>query len=465
MPARYFNWSSPTPWAFALVAVPLFLIVVEFLRGAMYETDLISKQTLRDKIQAAQSKALQYSEGIQTLVASHQASEMEWPEIRTQPWFTDYWSRIQLTDGRDVYAAIVDDSGTIVMHSNSGNIGKRINRGWYQKKVSDSGPDVVWSEQSALSGSKAVYDVSMPLMAADISLGEYHQGLDSQWLDSAIRQQRTAVARRWSWVLLLMGAVDTAAIGALVYLARGQGRSTSALAATGQRRAKELAQLGAGLAHEVRNPLHALRINLHTLKRALGGRLLPEEQLVATIEESNGAIDRIDALMRDFLQFADPSDGSRENIDVFHALRTTLILQNENLRRDQIQVRSNLPAGSALVLMNPARLKQLLLNVLTFAQNRVEKGGRIDIGAVVESRAVEVTVGDSGPAIRDEQQAHLFEPFQAPAETGSGLGLALVHAFAEEVGGKASWESDGGAGSRCCIRLPLATPRTKGSSV
>jgi len=437
----------------------LFLIVVEFLRGAVYETELASKQQLREALQGTQGTALQHSEGIQTLIESHQASAIGWPKIRTQPWLADYWSRIQLIEGRDAYAAVVDDSGTIVMHSDSGKIGKRISRGWYQRKIPGSGPDVVWAEQSALSGARGVYDVSVPLTAAGKSLGEYHQGLDSEWVDSAVREQRTAVVRRWCWVLLLIGGVDTAAIGALVYLARGERQSSTALAATGQRRAKELAQLGAGLAHEVRNPLHALRINLHTLKRAIGGRLLPEDQLIATIDESNDAIDRVDGLMRDFLQFADPSEGAREKVDVLQTLRTTLTLLSENLRRDQIQVRSKLPTGSAVVSMNPARLKQLLLNVLTFAQNRVEKGGHIEIGAVVEPRAVELMVGDSGPVIGGEQELHLFEPFQAPADTGSGLGLALVHAFAEEVGGKASWESDGDAGSRCCIRLPLATSR------
>ena len=465
MRARTSSWSSPTHWAVALVAAPLFLIVVEFLRGAMHDTEQVTKQTLRSEIQTLQSKALQYAEGLETLVEAHGASDLGWPEIRKQTWFTDYWSRIPLDSDRDAYAAVVDDSGAIVMHSDPVRIGKRLGSGWYVKKVADSGPDVVWANGNPLSGDRSVYDVSTPLAAAETSLGEYHQGLNSQWVDAAVQNQRAAVMRRWCWVLLLIGGVDSAAIGALVYLATGQRRSSYALAATGQKRARELAQIGSGLAHEIRNPLHALRINLHTLKRAIGGRLLPEEQMIATIDESNGAIDRLDTLMRDFLQFADPSDGQRENVDVIQAVRTTLILLSENLRRDQIQVRSDLPPGGAIVSINPQRLKQLLVNVLTFAQSRAAKGGRIDISAVVAPAAVEITVGDSGPAIVGEQRSRLFEPFQAPAETGSGLGLALVHAFAEEVGGKACWESNGTAGSRCHVRLPLAMSRTKGSPV
>jgi C4-dicarboxylate-specific signal transduction histidine kinase len=258
--------------------------------------------------------------------------------------------------------------------------------------------------------------------------------------------------------LLLIGGLDAAAVVSLVHLARGHNRSSNALLTFGEKRAKELAQLGSGLAHEIRNPLHALRINLHTLKRALGGRQLSQDQLAATVDESNNAIDRLDTLIRDFLQFADPIDGQREQVDVIQSIRTTLILLNENLRRDQIQVQTNFPAGRAVVCMNSLRLKQLLLNVLTFAQNRAQKGGRIAINVEAHSGSVDVSVGDSGPAIVGEKKDHLFEPFQAPAETGSGLGLALVQVFAEEVGGKASWDSDGTDGSCCHVRLPLVTP-------
>src|SRR5262249_14507917 len=149
--------------------------------------------------------------------------------------------------------------------------------------------------------------------------GDYHQGLDSQWLKGQIASEQATAMRRWYWVLLLIGGVDLAAIGALVYLGRSQVNASTALAASGRKRARELAQLGSGLAHEIRNPLHALRLNLHTLKRSIGGRLLPEDQMIATLEESDGAISRLDELMRDFLQFADPSSGEREEVDVIQA--------------------------------------------------------------------------------------------------------------------------------------------------
>jgi signal transduction histidine kinase len=224
-----------------------------------------------------------------------------------------------------------------------------------------------------------------------------------------------------------------------------------------------MAQLGSGLAHEIRNPLHALRINLHTLRRAFGGRSsLPEDQLVATIEESDAAIDRLDGLMRDLLQFADPSAGEIAEIDVVQEVQATLGLLAEDLRRDQIQVRTHFPHETAPVAIDPVRLRQSLLNLLTFAQHRAGKSGAISVVVKRADGEVEITVGDSGPALPEDQRNRVFEPFQAPAETGSGLGLALVQVYVEEAGGRAKWDDDATANSRCRLWFPLALSRPKG---
>ena len=106
-----------------------------------------------------------------------------------------------------------------------------------------------------------------------------------------------------------------------------------------------LAKLGSGLAHEIRNPLHALRINLHVLRRAFGGHsTLSEEQLVATIRESNAAIDRLDLLMRDLLQLSDSSPGDASELNIVQEVQSALELLAENLKRDQISVR-RIPEG------------------------------------------------------------------------------------------------------------------------
>ena len=78
---------------------------------------------------------------------------------------------------------------------------------------------------------------------------------------------------------------------------------------------------------------------------------------------------------------------------------------------------------------------------------------------------MEVAVGDSGPHLAEEQRQRLFEPFQAPTETGSGLGLALVQVFVEEAGGRASWDAVAMASSRCRLWFPLVTSGPQGGQL
>jgi signal transduction histidine kinase len=220
---------------------------------------------------------------------------------------------------------------------------------------------------------------------------------------------------------------------------------------------QNLAKLGAGLAHEIRNPLHALRINLHVLRRAFRGHsTLSEDQLDATIRESNSAIDRLELLMRDLLQLSDSSEGNVSKVSIMHEVQAALDLLAEDLRRDQISIHCRPTADNISIAMDPGRLRQSLLSLLTFAQKRAGKGGSIEVGVARHGHGVEIKICDSGPALTAEQSEHLFEPFQAPVESGTGLGLALAQLNVECAGGCTSWDS-AAAGSGCCrVWFPIA---------
>jgi signal transduction histidine kinase len=101
-------------------------------------------------------------------------------------------------------------------------------------------------------------------------------------------------------------------------------------------------------------------------------------------------------------------------------------------------------------------LRQAVLNLLTFAKHKAGKQGTIEVEVKHNGRRAELAVADSGPALSAEQQTHVFEPFQSPAKTGSGLGLALVQIFAEEAGGQVEYQRRQPTGNRFCLRLPLA---------
>jgi signal transduction histidine kinase len=267
------------------------------------------------------------------------------------------------------------------------------------------------------------------------------------------------------WTLVAASAIAAAAVGSAVYLVRRQSKLSRLVREGADNRTRELAQLGSGLVHEIRNPLHALRINLHLLRRGLSSPSpLTSEQLVATIQDCDAAIDRLSRLMQDLLLFTDPHRGKPIEIDVSREVQATLRQLADELQRDEIEVRTQLTDQPVLVSIDPARLKQLTLHLLSFSHHRAGKRGTIEVEVACRGEQVELAVADHGPTLSDGKRAGVFEPFQAPAETGSGLGLALVQVFVEEAGGRVVCQRRTPAGNQFRLWLPLVHPTRKGGN-
>jgi signal transduction histidine kinase len=353
---------------------------------------------------------------------------------------------------------VVDLNGRIVLHSNPAAVGKEIGAAWYQHAVPDAGLDVVQTAQNSLSGQSSAYDVRVPLSVGDKRIGEYHRGLDAGWFDQDVAAQQRDVFQKWIYLLGLVVVLDAAAAAALYGLAQRERRLQDLLQDAYRDWASRLGQIASGLAHEIRNPLHALRINLHTILRSFSGKTpLDPDELVTTIAQSNRAIDTLDSLMRDLLALTAVGGAKKaEEVNLAYEIRATLNLMNEGMRRKQVEVRTQIPETAVCVTMDAARVRQILVDLLTFAENNAGTGGSIDLSLASNGASAVLDVVDSGPSLTANQRTIVFEPFQAPRETGSGLGLALVKHFSEEAGGTADC-IPGPGGCRFKVRLPLSS--------
>jgi two-component system C4-dicarboxylate transport sensor histidine kinase DctB len=226
-----------------------------------------------------------------------------------------------------------------------------------------------------------------------------------------------------------------------------------------QARTAQLVAIASGLAHEIRNPLQAMRINLHTLRRSKSGRvqLSPEDELAA-IEQSNKAVDSLDDLMRDLMCFAAPEPGTMTDLDLVAEVQATLNLLDDELRGKHIDVSSKFAAPAVSVAMSSGRLRQLVLNLLTFAEHNAGTSGRIDVEVASRDGAAELVIVDYGPTLSPTDRASVFEPFQARRKTRSGLGLALVKTFVAEAGGQVACEPLQPTGNRFRVQLPVSRP-------
>jgi len=201
------------------------------------------------------------------------------------------------------------------------------------------------------------------------------------------------------------------------------------------RRVERLATFGAmasGIAHEVRNPLVAIKTHL---------QLLPEECTCAARDEqrqfaavATREIDRIDALLERLIEMRDFPRASFAPVDLREMLADTLLLLRDMLSQDSVSVVQELQNG-CWIRGDREQLKQLFLNLLMNAKEAVSGSGQIRVRCWVQrdrSRAtVVVEISDTGPGIPDTVQETLFEPFVTTKARGTGLGLAICRAVAD----------------------------------
>lgn len=222
--------------------------------------------------------------------------------------------------------------------------------------------------------------------------------------------------------------------------------------------AEQLAALGlvaAGIAHEVRNPLAGLRSTAQAMARKLPGKDPQRDYLDRMLTE----IDRIDALLKTFLQYARPKRPTLKPVPLPAVIASVTALLQERLAARHVRLSTEFPRQNARVLGDPQQLQQVFLNLFLNSLQAMRNGGEIRVQArwLEEALAWEVRVRDSGRGMSTEQMAQAFTPFFSTTPQGSGLGLAIVQQIVREHRGQVTIESRPGQGTTVTVRLPAAS--------
>lgn len=227
------------------------------------------------------------------------------------------------------------------------------------------------------------------------------------------------------------------------------------------RRLAALGEMAAGIAHEIRNPLAAIRLFADVLVKDLvqkdshGGS-------VATARRIAAAVKGLDAIVTDVLTFAremTPRPVAVNVDDVFDkalsAFESSGELQNINVQRSDEQ------DTPLTVLADPALLHRVMLNLIRNAIDAMaDRSGTLSLGARMSPDTAEqvvLTVSDTGPGIGEEAIDRIFNPFFTTRATGTGLGLAIVHRIVDAHGGSISVHNEHGAVFE--TRLPAVQSR------
>ncbi|MCC7377152.1 MAG: hypothetical protein IT581_20995 [Verrucomicrobiales bacterium] len=223
-----------------------------------------------------------------------------------------------------------------------------------------------------------------------------------------------------------------------------------------------LGVLGAGVAHELRNPLTAIKARVYTLQKRLADG--SAEKLAADVIDAE--IGRLERIVRDFLQFARPSDPEFVNVTVRDELNACAGLLAPQLQRAGVELTVDAEI-SASILADPQQLRQVLINLVQNGAQACSAGGRVRLEAREsvarwegrEQPAVVIDVADNGCGITPEVQRKLFDPFFTTKPTGTGLGLPIAARIVEKHGGRIQFRTQPGRGSVFSVMLPRAVGR------
>jgi PAS domain S-box-containing protein len=219
-------------------------------------------------------------------------------------------------------------------------------------------------------------------------------------------------------------------------------------------------EIASGVAHEVNNPLTAIRMEAELLGRATRD---PEASTAAaTIVRE---VDRAARIVRSLLRLARRADITPVRIQLNDLVRDVAEIRQRVLRADNIEVRTRMDQSAEAVLGLGQELQQVVINLVTNAEHAVRGRPNAVIELTTEARGtdwVRLIVEDSGPGVPPEVRARIFDPFfttKSPDE-GSGLGLSICQRVVAEVGGKI-WLDESGTlgGARFVVELPAAPVR------
>ena len=223
--------------------------------------------------------------------------------------------------------------------------------------------------------------------------------------------------------------------------------------------AEKLAALGqtmSGVAHELNNPLATI---LACAERLVGRRL--DDLTRRDLEAIHNAAERASRIVRNLQTFARKRHTTRTMVDVNHVVRDTLALRAYGQQVANVVIIEALAAGLPQVFADPHQIQQVLLNLVINAEHAMlGTNGR---GCLIlrswhepERDAVLLEVGDDGPGIPEDVQARIFDPFFTTKAVGkgTGLGLTVAYAIAQEHGGRISVSSVPGGGASFVLELP-----------
>jgi len=234
-------------------------------------------------------------------------------------------------------------------------------------------------------------------------------------------------------------------------------RHAARLEATAQsvQRWAEVGTFTGGLAHEIKNPLSTVLLNLQLLQEDLDSTDPAYSRLSARLSTVSREAARLRDILDDFLRFAGKLELRKEKVDLNVVLEELVDFFTPQAQLSRVQLRFNPRSSPVMVEVDPRLIKQTILNLLINALQAMPNGGELILTAGTTENSAVVDVIDTGSGIPAEAIDKIFQAYYSTKKGGTGLGLAMAQRIVREHGGQLTVSSEMGKGSDFRLALPL----------
>lgn len=442
------TWASA-----ACIAGTLALVFLVGGLASLREGDRARQSVLQSELMRVQSHSERTVGLIESQLAEVAKGDLQ--KAATEPWLRKRWGQSVAPPAR-LYGAVLDASGKVLSHSDAALEGKVFVASPRDSALTTLGSNLFERVPSILSGDLPAIEIVVPISYDGRVLGTYHAGVNRKWLFDQANASRVATMWRWEFVTALIALVT---VGSSVLLFRITSRAADlerALAQEHLRRVNEIGQLAAGLAHEIRNPLNVVRLNVFTTERVLKGEArLSSDEVATMLGESVREIQRVNELIGLLLGYARPSHLELAPVNLKNEIEATVQFIRHSLDESKVELKVDLPGSSPRVMAGRRDIRQVLLNLLVNAREALpDEGGTIRVALSETSSHAELTVEDNGAGIPPAVSDRIFEPFFTTKSSGTGLGLSIVRSLLEAAGATIEMERPEEKGCRMRVKWP-----------
>ncbi len=221
-------------------------------------------------------------------------------------------------------------------------------------------------------------------------------------------------------------------------------------------RYEELAELAGSLAHEIKNPLSVIHMNIDLLSEDLSEIDSPiSRRSLDRADIVRGQCERMEALLRDFLRYTRLRDIDLVPGNLNDQVVTVLRAYQAQADADRIDVKKYLDPDLPAILLHSDSLQAALMNLVKNALESMDDGGQLVVRTYITRKSVALDLIDTGSGVDDNTAMHMFEPFYSTKEGGSGLGLPTARKIIEAHGGRISVQSEVGRGTKFVLEFPI----------